>query len=184
MGRTLISSIEQEYRRYKTLGDGALAQLADDDLVVRGATWDNSIATIVWHVAGNLESRFTEFLDSDGEKPWRNRESEFEARSVPRAELAAKWDRGWKILFDALAPLTDADLERMVAIRGQPLPVHEALHRSLAHASYHVGQIVYQAKSLRGAEWKFLSIPPGGTSEYNKNPTLERGTGVGAQPAT
>jgi hypothetical protein len=175
MRRTLISSIEQEYRRYESLGDGALAQLADEDLAKRVATWDNSIATIVWHVAGNLESRFTDFLTSDGEKPWRNRESEFEARSVSRGELQAKWERGWKILFDAVAPLTDDDLTRMVAIRGQPLPVHEALHRSLAHAAYHVGQIVYQGKTLRGAEWSFLTIPPGGSQEYNRNPTMEKG---------
>ena len=90
--------------------------------------------------------------------------------------LLAKWERGWKILFDSIAPLTDEDLARMVAIRGQPLPVHEALHRSLAHAAYHVGQIVYQGKTLRGAAWTFLSIPPGGSSEYNKNPSQEKGT--------
>ena len=176
MSRTLMSSIEQEYKRYKALGDATLAQLADDEVATRSATWDNSIATIVWHVAGNLESRFTDFLSSDGEKPWRNRESEFEARQVPRSEMLAKWEKGWRILFDSIAPLTDEDLVRMVAIRGQPLPVHEALHRSLAHAAYHVGQIVYQGKTLRGAAWTFLSIPPGGSLEYNKNPTKEKGT--------
>jgi hypothetical protein len=171
----LVSSIESEYRRYKTLGDGALEQLTDDDLSVATSTWDNSIAQIVWHVSGNLESRFTDFLTTDGEKPWRNRESEFESRQVAKSELLPKWERGWKVLFGALTPLTDEDLPRSVSIRTLPLAVHEALHRSLAHTSYHVGQIVYLVKMLRGSSWNFLSIPPGGTATYNKNPTLEKG---------
>jgi hypothetical protein len=175
VSRVLVSSIESEYRRYKTLGDGALEQLTDDDLADTTSTWDNSIAQIVWHVSGNLESRFTDFLTTDGEKPWRNRESEFESRQVAKSELLPKWERGWTILFGALTPLTDEDLPRSVSIRTLPLAVHEALHRSLAHTSYHVGQIVYLVKMLRGSSWKFLSIPPGGTATYNKNPTLEKG---------
>ena len=175
MSRTLISSIETEYQRYKSLGDGALKQLEDSQLGAEGGTFDNSIATIVWHISGNLESRFTDFLTSDGEKPWRDRESEFEPRQVAKSEVLAKWERGWKILFDSVSQLSDDHLSRMVSIRGVPLAVHEALHRSLAHSSYHVGQIVYLAKAARGPEWTFLSIPPGGTSAYNKNPTLEKG---------
>ena len=175
MNRTLIASIETEYQRYKTLGDGALKQLEDSQLGAGRGAFDNSIATIVWHIAGNLESRFTDFLTSDGEKPWRDRESEFEQRQVTRSEVLAKWERGWKILFDSVSQLSDGDLSRMVSIRGVPLAVHEALHRSLAHASYHVGQIVYLAKAARGSEWTFLSIPPGGTAAYNKDPTLEKG---------
>jgi hypothetical protein len=175
VSRALISSIESEYRRYKGLGDGALAQLRDDDLRPAGAAWDNSVTQLVWHVSGNLESRFTEFLTSDGEKAWRKRDSEFEPRQVAVAELRAKWDKGWQVLFETLAGLSDSDLSREVSIRGVPLAVHEALHRSLAHASYHVGQIVYQVKALRGDAWKFLSIPPGASAAYNANPTMEKG---------
>ena len=164
---SLIASIEAEYRRYKTLGERAINQLAEPQLAdARGSS--NSIATIVWHLAGNLQSRFTDFLTSDGEKPWRDRDSEFVPRHVTRAELQAKWEDGWRVLFAALKDLSEADLERTVTIRGQPHTVAEALHRSLAHASYHVGQIVYVAKALRGADWQYLSIPPGQSAQYNQ----------------
>jgi len=164
--RDLIASIDAEYRRYKTLGEGAINQLADSQLTqVAGS--GNSIVTIVWHLAGNLKSRFTDFLTSDGEKPWRDRDSEFLARHVTRTELQAKWEDGWRALFAALTDLTDAELARTVTIRGQPHTVAEALHRSLAHTSYHVGQIVYVAKALRGADWQSLSIPPGQSAQYN-----------------
>ena len=126
---------------------------------------------LVWHISGNLKSRFTEFLRSDGEKPWRARDEEFVARSVTRAQLLAKWEEGWSVLFAALRDLNGDDLERTVTVRQQPLAVHEALHRSLSHAAYHVGQIVYIAKSLRPGQWKYMSIPPGKSEEYNKNPT-------------
>ena len=171
--RALVASIEAEYRRYKTLGESAIKQLTEPQLADATGT-SNSIATIVWHVAGNLKSRFTDFLTSDGEKPWRDRDSEFLARQVTRAELQAKWEDGWRVLFAALKDLGDADLERMVSIRGQPHTVAEALHRSLAHASYHVGQIVYVAKALRGAEWRYLSIPPGQSAQYGKSPPSTR----------
>jgi len=130
---------------------------------------------VVWHVAGNLQSRFTDFLTSDGEKPWRHRETEFEDRQVSREELIEKWEAGWRTLFDALGPLADDDLSRSITIRGVPLTVCEALHRSLAHASYHVGQMTYIGKMLRGEEWAYLSIPPGGSAAYNANPVLEKG---------
>ena len=136
---------------------------------------------IVWHLSGNLASRFTDFLTSDGEKPWRHREEEFAARTVTRDGLMEKWRQGWGVLFEALAGLTDDDLQGQVAIRGQSLAVHDALHRSLAHASYHVGQIVYLAKLKRGADWRSLSIPPGGSAAYNQNPTLERPDGHAAE---
>ena len=158
--RDLIASIEAEYRRYKTLGEGAINQLADSQLAQVPGT-GNSIVTIVWHLTGNLKSRFTEFLTADGEKPWRDRDSEFLAREVSRKELQAKWEDGWRVLFAALTDLSDVDLGRTVTIRGEPHTVAQALHRSLAHASYHVGQIVYEAKALRGADWRYLSIPPG-----------------------
>ena len=173
MSPGIIGSIEGEFLRYKALAEGALAQLSEPDLSdPRGG--GNSIAVICWHVAGNLQSRFSDFLATDGEKPWRRREEEFEPRAVGRAELLAKWDQGWRVLLGTLAGLSEDDLTRTVTIRRQPLLVHEALHRSLAHVSYHVGQIVYVARALRGAEWRFLSIPPGGSDAYNANPTREK----------
>ena len=175
--RDVISSIESEYRRYKSMGEGTIDQLSHEELVLRGSPESLSIATIVWHVAGNLQSRFTDFLTSDGEKPWRHRETEFEDRQVGRDELVEKWDAGWKALFDALAPLTDTDLTRSITIRGAPLTVCEALHRSLAHTSYHVGQMTYIGKMLKGEEWMYLTIPPGGSFDYNQNPSLEKGFG-------
>jgi hypothetical protein len=173
--RDVISSIEGEWRRYKALGEGALRQLRDEELGKSGTGEGNSVATIVWHIAGNLKSRFTDFLISDGEKPWRNRDSEFQPRSnVTRAELLEQWDGGWSTLFGALKPLTDEDLSGIVTIRGEKFRVHEALHRLLAHTSYHVGQIVYLAKSFRGSEWNPLSIPHGKSEEFNRNPTGQR----------
>lgn len=175
--RDIIQSIEGEYRRYKTLGEKTLDQLSLEELVVRGSPESLSIATIVWHVAGNLKSRFTDFMSSDGEKPWRHRETEFEDRQVSRDELIEKWEDGWNALFHALGELSDEDLGRSITIRGVSLTVCAALHRSLAHVSYHVGQMTYIGKMLKGEEWMYLSIPPGGSEAYNANPVLEKGPG-------
>jgi uncharacterized damage-inducible protein DinB len=172
--RTLIESIRAEYLRYKALAEAAMQQLDESQLSASDPNGGNSIATICWHLSGNLRSRFTDFLTSDGEKPWRNREEEFEARAVSRAELSAKWEQGWSALFQALDGLDNDRLGATVTIRGEPLLVHQALHRSLAHTTYHVGQIVYVAKALRGRQWTYLSIPPGGSDAYNKNPAFER----------
>jgi len=171
---TIIDSIRAEYLRYKALAEAAITQLGEDELSIRGPNGGNSIAVICWHVSGNLKSRFTEFLTSDGEKPWRNREEEFQDRTVTRAALLSKWSQGWDVLLGTLTALTDAQLQHTVTIRSQPLLVHEALHRSLAHCSYHVGQIVYVAKSLRGKDWKYLTIPPGKSDAYNQAPMYDR----------
>lgn len=165
---TIVASIRGEFIRYKALAEGALGQLADPDLAVSGPGDGNSIAALCWHISGNLLSRFTDFLTTDGEKPWRNREEEFQERSVTRDELLEHWNRGWAALLNSLDALTDSDLDRTVTIRQQPLRVHEALHRSLAHASYHVGQIIYQARGLRGNAWQFLSIPPGQSAHTSR----------------
>lgn len=162
MTSRVLPSIESEYRRYKALGGRAMDQVSDEELVTTPSPEVNSIAMIVWHLSGNLVSRFTDFLSSDGEKPWRDRESEFTTRNVTRAAVMARWDQGWSVLFATLATLDDRDLDHRVTIRGDQLSVLEALHRSLAHASYHVGQIVHLAKSYRGAAWQSLSIPKGG----------------------
>jgi uncharacterized damage-inducible protein DinB len=173
-GRRLLGSIRSEFLRYKQLAEGALEQVRDEELSAQGAAEPGSVTSISWHIAGNLRSRFTDFLTTDGEKPWRNRESEFDARTVSRQELLAHWQRGWDALLEALNELSDNMLDREVVIRGNKLAIHEALHRSLAHVSYHVGQIVYLAKSYRGADWKSLSIPRGQSDVYNQNPTRER----------
>jgi hypothetical protein len=156
--RQLLSSIESEYRRYKKLSEDAMAQVSDTDLAAQ-VTGDNSIAIIARHVGGNLKSRFTDFLTTDGEKPWRDRESEFEQRAPTRAELLGHWEDGWQTLFSTLASLTDDQLNATITIRGESLTAIDALHRSLAHTSYHSGQIVFIAKSIRGADWRNLSIP-------------------------
>jgi uncharacterized damage-inducible protein DinB len=172
--RDIVESIEAEYRRYKAAGESALAQLDDADLGKEPPGNGNAIAAIVWHVAGNFESRFTDFRTSDGEKASRDRDSEFHARSPTRAELLAKWRAGWATLFEAVGALTDEDLSARVVIRGQSLRIDQALLRSLAHASYHVGQIVYLAKLWCGARWQTFTIPLGGSAAYNQAPVLER----------
>ncbi|MCI0432575.1 MAG: DUF1572 domain-containing protein [Gemmatimonadetes bacterium] len=170
----IVESIRAEFTRYKALAEGALAQLEEHELSTAVGPSDNSIAALVWHLSGNLTSRFTDFLTTDGEKPWRTREEEFDRRTVQRIEQLEKWEAGWRALFAALDALGDDDLERTVTIRGTPFKVHEALHRSLAHTSYHIGQIVYIAKQRRADGWRWLSIPPGGSDAYNRDPAYER----------
>jgi uncharacterized damage-inducible protein DinB len=167
---SVVASIRGEFLRYKALAEATIGQVDESDLSAKQASVANSIATICWHVSGNLDSRFTEFLTSDGEKPWREREEEFRARTVTREELLAKWGRGWDVLMQALDELSDDDLQRSVMIRRQSFTVVEALHRSLSHVSYHVGQIVYIGKSLRGEDWRYLTIPPGQSDAYNQAP--------------
>lgn len=164
---SIVESMVGEYLRYQALAEAALSQLSDAELAAPSPGNGNSIATICWHVSGNLQSRFADFLSSDGEKPWRQREEEFAARTVTKAELLAHWAKGWSVLLGTLATLDDSMLSRTVTIRKQPLSVDQALMRSLAHVSYHVGQVVFAARALRGAEWRFLSIPPGQTDAYN-----------------
>ena len=156
--REHITSIEREFRRYKALAERALAQV-DEDAINGGPASDNSIAIIVWHVAGNLKSRFTDFLTADGEKPWRHRDEEFFSRRVSKAELLAKWEEGWSVLLKALEGLSDSDLARTVTIRNEAMTAEQALLRSVAHTAYHVGQIVYVAKAARGDAWTTLTIP-------------------------
>jgi uncharacterized damage-inducible protein DinB len=172
--RDTVASIEGEFLRYRKLGEGAFGQVSDADLGRAAAGNGNSMATLIQHISGNFLSRFTDFLTTDGEKPWRDRESEFAARTAAREDLRASWESGWKALEGALESLTDADLGRTVTIRGQELSVREALHRSLAHASYHVGQMVMLGRSISGDKWRFLTIPPGMSAEYNRAPSLEK----------
>ncbi len=172
--RLVISSIEAEYLRYKAMAEGTFAQLNDEELSRRAGGTSNSIATLVWHMSGNLASRFTDFLTTDGEKPWRMRDEEFNERPVTKEEVLAKWNAGWTVLFDTLGTLTDAHLSKTVVVRRQELSVIDALHRSLAHIVSHVGQIVFWGKVLKGDTWTYLSIPPGQSAAYNLNPTHEK----------
>jgi proteasome lid subunit RPN8/RPN11/uncharacterized damage-inducible protein DinB len=171
---SIIESIRGEYLRYKKLAEAAIAQVPDDKLAAMASDQSNSIIVICWHVSGNLKSRFTDFLTADGEKPWRNRDEEFDGRQVGRADLLAKWEDGWSALFGALAGLSDDELSREVTIRAQKLSVIEALHRSLAHTSYHVGQIVYLAREAAGSTWTSLSIPKGQSAAFNANPSGQK----------
>ena len=144
-----------------------MAQVQDEQLQVALDPESNSIAVIVKHLAGNMRSRWMDFLTTDGEKPDRNRDSEFESPPATRAELMQMWEWGWGFIFRALEPLTDADLARTVRIRTEPYTVHEAIQRQIAHYAYHVGQIVFLAKHFRSAGWKSLSIPRGKSKDFD-----------------
>ena len=156
------------FRYYKKLGEGAMAQVADEKLFVALDPEMNSIALIVKHMAGNLRSRWTDFLTSDGEKPDRNRDSEFEDPPTTRAALLAMWESGWACLFTALEPLSESDAGRTVKIRGEAHSVMQAVNRQLAHYAYHVGQIVFLAKHFQHARWKSLSVPRNKSGRFNE----------------
>jgi hypothetical protein len=155
------------FRYYKKLGDRALEQTSDESLYTILDSESNSIAVIVKHIAGNLRSRWRDFLNSDGEKPDRNRDTEFEDPPATRAELMALWESGWTVLFDTLATLVDDDLKRTIHIRGEAHSVMQAINRSIAHIVYHVGQITYLAKHFAGERWKPLTVPKGKSAEFN-----------------
>ncbi|MCU1341359.1 MAG: hypothetical protein JWN92_782 [Candidatus Acidoferrum typicum] len=156
------------FRYYKKLGDGALQQTPDDALHITLDDESNSIATIVKHMAGNMRSRWTDFLTSDGEKPDRHRDTEFETPPETRAEIMALWETNWKLVFDALEPLTEADMGRKIPIRGEAHSVMQAVNRQMGHYAYHVGQIVFLAKHFVGPNWKTLSVPRRQSAEYNE----------------
>ena len=169
--RAIIGSIEASWRRYKTLSEQSFEQLEDSQLGLEPPGGGNSIAVNAVHIAGNLKSRFTDFRTDDGEKPWRDRDSEFLPRpNLSRDEMLQLWNEGWNALFATLAALADADLHRTVTIRGEQLPVYEALHQLMTHTSYHAGQIVYAAKAVRGSAWRCLSIPLGKSQDYYRKP--------------
>lgn len=155
------------FRYYKTLAERAMAQCSDAQLFESIDPEANSIAIIVKHMAGNMRSRWRDFLTSDGEKPDRNRDTEFEAPAATRAELLEQWNAGWNWVFGALEPLTDADLTKTVFIRGEAHSVLQAINRQVAHYSHHIGQIVFLAKHLCSTNWKSLSIPRKQSAAFN-----------------
>ncbi len=171
----MIDTYHAEFRRYAGYITSILGQMDDDVLNRIPVEGGNSIGMLVRHLHGNLLSRFTDFLTSDGEKEWRDREGEFAIAHLSIVEAEALWNEAWSILEGAISSLSDADLDRMITIRQQPLTVRAALLRSLAHLSYHVGQMVVMARMGKAETWEFMTIPPGQTAAYNKNPTKERG---------
>lgn len=164
-----------EFLRYHRLLLGAVAQVAPALWYQSPHGGGNSIAVIVQHLAGNLTSRYTDFLTSDGEKPWRQRDEEFEIPKQDPMALARSFDAAWTIAITTLAELTVTDRLRTVTIRGQPLSVEEALCRSVAHLAYHVGEVIQISRAHAGEAWRSLSIPPGGSRLYAENPHQERG---------
>ncbi|RIH85496.1 DUF1572 family protein [Calidithermus roseus] len=168
LGALYLRSALEQFRMYKELAEKALAQISPQDWFFAPDLASNSIAVVVKHVGGNLRSRWTDFLSSDGEKPDRNRDGEFEIHGDSVEELWLGWENGWAALLVTLENLRPEHLTQNVLIRGRPLSVLEAIHRSLAHTAYHVGQIVYLAKHLRGGEFKSLSIPKGKSEAWRK----------------
>jgi Protein of unknown function (DUF1572) len=165
---TYLTDIGRTFRNYKALGDAALAQTPDEHLTTELDPNSNSIAVIAKHVGGNLRSRFQDFLTTDGEKPDRNRDTEFElADRLTRADVISWWEAGWNRLTAALNALTPSDLMRTVQIRREEFLVVEALNRSAAHTAYHVGQMVYLARHFAGERWKTLSIPKGQSAQFS-----------------
>jgi hypothetical protein len=163
-----LQSAFKVFMSYKTLGEKAIGQVSEEKLFWQFNEESNSIATIVKHLWGNMLSRWTDFLSTDGEKRWRNRDTEFENNFKTRAELFSIWQEGWERMFDTIEELNDEDLEKTVYIRGEAHTVIEAINRQIAHYSYHIGQIVFLAKMVSKEQWKSLSIPKGKSKEFNE----------------
>ncbi|KIC01503.1 hypothetical protein OA88_14005 [Flavobacterium sp. JRM] len=162
-----LESVKKQFLYYKTLGEKAIAQLNPEQLLVTINEDTNSIATIVKHLSGNMLSRWTNFLTTDGEKEWRNRDEEFENDFQSKEEIMTAWEKGWKCLFDAINDLQANQLSDIIYIRNEGHTVIEAINRQLAHYPYHIGQIVFYAKQLKNSSWESLSIPRKESKNYN-----------------
>lgn len=168
MQSNYLESVKKQFLYYKKLGEQAMEQLQEEDLFWQYNPESNSIAIIVNHLAGNMLSRFTDFMTSDGEKSWRDRDAEFKNRFNNREELLDHWQKGWACLLNELDQLQEEDLSTVVYIRNEAHTVTEALNRQLAHYPYHIGQIIYIAKMIRDAEWITLSIARNKSADYNE----------------
>jgi hypothetical protein len=176
-----LDEARRQMRGHKRLAEGAMAQLKDEELFIALDPESNSVAVIVKHMAGNMRSRFTDFLTTDGEKPDRFRDHEFELNpATTRAELMKWWEDGWARVFAAIESLKPEDVMRTVTIRGEPHTVLQAVNRQIAHYAYHTGQIVFLAKHLRSSGWKTLSIPRGKSENY-KTVALKSNRGLAAE---
>ena len=173
IGKEWLVTVIRRVKYYKDLCEKALEQLDEKDLHFRPNEASNSIAIIVQHLTGNMLSRFTNFLTEDGEKEWRQRDDEFEIHSYSKQQVIDLWEKGWKCFLDALDSLTEEDLLKTVYIRKEPLTVIDAINRQLAHYPYHIGQILFIGKMIRGEKWKSLSIPKGQSLVYNQSDKLK-----------
>ncbi|WP_411895656.1 DUF1572 family protein [Winogradskyella sp. A2] len=167
MNNYLESTIKQ-FEYYKSLGDQTFVQLSYDELKKEFVADSNSISIIVKHLVGNMLSRWTNFLTEDGEKEWRERDQEFVDTFTSKQDLITSWNKGWDCLFNALHPIDNKNLDRIIYIRNQGHAITEAINRQMMHYAYHVGQIVFLGKLIRGKDWKSLSIPKGESKTYNK----------------
>lgn len=168
MSNEFLQSAVKRLSYYKELADKSFARLADDGFNYQPNEASNSIAIIIQHMAGNMLSRWTDFLTTDGEKKWRNRDTEFEEQQLTRQQLLNLWEKGWDCCLQAIASLTEEDLGKTIYIRSEGLTVVDAINRQLAHYPYHVGQIVYIARMLKNEQWQSLSIPRGQSEQFNK----------------
>jgi uncharacterized damage-inducible protein DinB len=166
--KAYLDDITFSFRKQKDLAEKAFQQVvSDQDFFRKPGEFSNSIAAIIKHVAGNLASRWTDFLTTDGDKPWRNRDAEFHITETDtRTNLLTAWEAGWKALFDTLAGLAEADLLKRVTIRGEEHSVFQAIHRSLTHTAYHAGQIVYLSRMMQKEGWEWITIPPGQSHQF------------------
>ena len=164
---SVLPSVIKLFEYYRSLGQKTIDQVSDEKLFWQYNEESNSIAIIVKHLHGNMLSRWTDFLNTDGEKAWRHRDGEFEGTIKTRDELQSLYDEGWNCMFDAIKPLVESDLNRIVYIRNMGHTVQEAIHRQLAHYAYHIGQIVFIGKQVQNTNWKSLSIPKNASKEYN-----------------
>ena len=169
MNHNEVQGLIKQFNYYKLLGEKSFAQVPDEKLFLQYNAESNSIATIVKHLWGNMMSRWTDLLNSDGEKEWRNRDGEFENDITSREEMMKKWNEGWDCLFNSLNSLKSEDMEKLIYIRNMGQTVQEAIDRQLSHYPYHIGQIVYISRMHAGAKWENLSIPKGRSQEYNKD---------------
>lgn len=171
LGDRYLAQVGREFRRLKTLAERAMAQVGDEEFFHLLGPDENSIAILVKHVAGNMRSRWTDFTSTDGEKPDRDRDSEFVVeKGDTRASLVERWESGWATLFSAIEPLEAEDLGHTITIRGEPHTAMEAIGRQLAHYAYHVGQVVFLARHLAGDRWRSLSIPRGESATFDQRP--------------
>lgn len=166
--QSYLDSVKFEFRRYKAYGDKTFAQLTEEQLHRQPSKEDNSIAIIIKHLAGNMLSRWTNFLTEDGEKTWRKRDSEFERPPKSRNDLIELWEKGWNCLFTALDGIDDSNFNTQIKIRDKEHSIPEAINRQLAHYASHVGQIIFLGKMIKGYEWESLSIPKGGSKAFNQ----------------
>lgn len=168
MKTNYLESAKKQFEYYKMLGDKTFAQLTEEELLWLPSSESNSIAIIVNHISGNMLSRWTDFLSSDGEKEWRNRDGEFEIQIKSKEELLKKWEAGWNCLFQALDTINEDNFETTIYIRNMGHTVIEAINRQMAHYAYHIGQITFLGKMIKNEDWKSLSVPKGASKAYNQ----------------